>query len=185
MCQFVDIAGVCTFGLVCNMLVSVMCELVFTAFGWPDDGNDGLETMGCAGSSLSFEELHTVSTKATLFHYPQHQLDAVLCLTFPVLANIWYCLLLVLSWFLFFSCFSHKDRCGVLMTDDNLCPFWGICVPSLINISCHLVVLWMLSIFILVFKVIKTFYGVSVYMGVCLCVHMGFIPLDPLSSVDM
>lgn len=119
--------------------------------------------MGCVGSSLSFGELHTVSTKATLFHYPWHRLDASLCLTFPVLANTWYCLLLVLSWFLFFSCFSHKDGCGVLMTDDNLCPFWGICVPSLINICCHLVVLWMLSIFILVFKVIKTFY-------VCLCI---------------
>lgn len=78
---------------------------------------------------------------------------------------------------MFFSCFSHKDRCGVLMTNDNLCPFWGICVPSLINISCHLVVLWMLSIFILVFKVIKTFYGVSVYMGVYVyvCIWVSFL----------
>lgn len=144
MCQFVDIAGVCTFGLGCNMLVSVCGQHVWACFHcfWVTRGR---QRMACVGSSLSFEELHTVSTKTTLFHYPRQALDAGLI--FPVLANTWYCLLLVLSWFLFFSCYSHQDGCGVLMTND-------ICVLSG-TFMCFL------SIILVVFLL---FYGCSQYL---------------------
>lgn len=150
----------------CNMLVSVCGQHVWACFhcfwvtwGW--------KRMACVRSSLSFEELHTVSTKTTLFHYPRQALDAGLQ-SLPTL-DVVCCLF----WVGF--CFSVVTATRWVWCFNDwwyLCPFWGIYVLSFSNISRLLVVLWVFSIFILVLKYLKHFMCVYVYGCLCVCMSV-------------
>lgn len=140
-----------------------MCEPVFTAFGWPEDGN-----------GWPVCDLLSVLRNCTLFPQRQH------CFTTPgrrwmrVSSPCQHLMLSVACFELVFVFQLLQPPGWVWCFNDwwYLCPFWGIYVLSFNNISRLLVVLWMFSIFILVLKYLKHFMCVYVYGCLCVCMSV-------------